>query len=337
MSGFAHNVPSGPTTMSEILRARDDIKADSFFGCYAYATQSGFRTFELSVGKKFWADTETKWLFGIDYGRTDPRALREIAKKENANVRIYDAKFVVDRAGFVPRRDFHPKVAMMEKVGAGHQAMVLGLGNFSHNGLRRSVEAGCSIIHRKAASIGKYITPVRDIFNSIWDDACPLSDVVDDYEASLVEFIKSKDATKAATKPVKRAGFWIEAGYVTKNRGKDKPGNQIFAPNGFREFFGLKKTAGGTTKIGELVFRTDAGPLVKKNYRENDNGMEKLGLPSPEEHGFGVYDGKVLVFEPQGKKFLLRAVEVEYFEMTYGHRISNIQRMNGGRRFGELI
>jgi hypothetical protein len=50
MSGFAHNVASGTTTLSEIDRVRMAISADSFFGCFAYATQSGFRIFELSVG-----------------------------------------------------------------------------------------------------------------------------------------------------------------------------------------------------------------------------------------------------------------------------------------------
>jgi hypothetical protein len=65
--------------------------------------------------------------------------------------------------------------------------------------------------------------------------------------------------------------------------------------------------------------------------------MEKLTLPMPEDHGFGVYDGKVLVFEPKGEGFLLTALELDDFELLCGHRLANVRTMTGGRRFGELI
>ncbi|QBL45330.1 hypothetical protein LBG_12355 [Stenotrophomonas maltophilia] len=65
--------------------------------------------------------------------------------------------------------------------------------------------------------------------------------------------------------------------------------------------------------------------------------MEKLALPMPEDHGFGVYDGKVLVFRPEGEYFLLTAVELEEFDVLYGHRLVNVRKMVGGRRFGGFI
>lgn len=337
MSGFAHDTTSKTTTLAEIVRVRSAISADHFFGCFAYATQSGFRAFELSVGKDFWAKTQSRWLFGVDYGRTDPRALREIAGRANAEVRIFDGDFVVGRAGFVPRRDFHPKVAMMENIASHQQGVVLGSGNLSYNGLRRSIEAGSAAITTNKIEYNEHIEPVRSVFEELWKDACPLHDIAATYEERLADLINLRDAKRPGktTGPVK--GFWIEAGYVTKNRGQDKPGNQIFAPNGFRRFFGLTKGKGSSTHIGEITFKTETGPSVTKNYRENDNGMEKLTLPMPEDHGFGVYDGKVLVFEPKGKRFLLSAVELDTFELIYGHRLTNISRMTGGRRFGELI
>ncbi len=337
MSSFAHDRPSDTTTLSEIARVRAAISADKFFGCYAYATQSGFRVFELSVGKDFWPKTMSRWLFGIDYGRTDPRALREIASRANTEVRIFDGRFVVDRAGFAPRRDFHPKIAMMENATTKVQGVVLGSGNFSNNGLRRSIEAGSASIAMKKTDFDEHIEPVRSVFEELWKDACPLDDIASSYEARLADLINSRDTKRSAkaTGPIR--GFWIEAGYVTKNRGEDKPGNQIFAPNGFRHFFGLKKGKNTSTHIGEITFETETGPKVTKNYRENDNGMEKLTLPMPEDHGFGVYDGKVLVFEPKGKQFFLTAVELDDFELVYGHRLANVNKMAGGRRFGELI
>lgn len=130
MSGFAHNLASGTTTLSEIKRVQVAISANKFFGCFAYATRSGFRAFELSVRKNFWSETKSRWLFGIDYGKTDPRALREIADRANTEVRIFDGLYVVGRVGFFPRRDFHPKIAMMENTVSDKQGVVLGSGNF---------------------------------------------------------------------------------------------------------------------------------------------------------------------------------------------------------------
>lgn len=337
MSCFAHNHPSGTTTLSEIARVRLAISADEFFGCFAYATQSGFRVFELSVGRDFWSKTRSRWLFGIDYGRTDPRALREIAGRANTEVRIFDGRFVVDRSGFDPRRDFHPKVAMMTNATTKMQGVVLGSGNFSNNGLRRSIEAGATIISTNKAHLEEHIKPVRSVFEELWREACPLDDIAESYETRLAALVSSRDATRSAKAAGPVRGFWIEAGYVTKNRGQDKPGNQVFAPNGFRSFFGLRKGKSTSTRIGEITFKTEVGPMVTKNYRENDNGMEKLTLPMPENHGFGVYDGKVLVFEPEGRHFLLTAVELEDFELVYGHRLADVQKMAGGRRFGGLI
>ena len=337
MTGFAHDIALGMTTLSEIMRVRGAVSADQFFGCFAYATQSGFRAFELGVGKEFWTETRTRWLFGIDYGRTDPRALREIAKRTNAEVRIFDGSCVVNRGGFLPRRDFHPKAAMMENAASGAQGIVLGSGNFSYNGLQRSVEAGSSAVAATKIEINKHVRPVRSVFEGLWKTSCPLSKIIDEYEVRLAQLITARDEKKSARPKIRKAGFWIEAGYVTKNRGENKPGNQIFAPAGFHRFFGLKKSSSVSTMIGEITFETPFGPNITKNLRANHNSMEKLTLPMPESHGFGVYDGKILVFEPRGGGFFLRAEEVGDFELVYGHRVANVEVMTSGKRFWELL
>ncbi|WP_323042994.1 hypothetical protein [Gemmobacter sp.] len=337
MKGFVQDHALGISTLSEISRVHGDISPDAFFGCYAYATQSGFRIFELNMGDDFWINTPSRWLFGIDYGRSDPRALREVASRKNSEVRVYDGRFVVKSPGFVPRRDFHPKVAMMENTLSGAQAMVLGSGNFSYNGLRRSVEAGITVTDFTKSSTGKYIKTVKSGFELLWSSSCLLGDIIVDYENSLANLVAAKDAQRSTLGSGSAKGFWIEAGYVTKNRGAGKPGNQIFAPAGFRKYFGFSGTKGGTTLIGEIAFETSVGPSVRKNYRENDNGMEKLTLPMPEDHGFGVYDGKVLMFERRGSRFLLSAIEHGEFERVYGHRLVNIDTMGGGRRYGEYV
>lgn len=337
MSGFVHDVGAATTTISEIARVRAEILADRFFGCFAYATQSGFRAFELSVGSGFWASTKSRWLFGIDYGRTDPRALREIADRANSEVRVFDGRYVVDQEGFAPRRDFHAKVTLLENASSGVKGLVVGSGNFSYNGLKRSVEAGAAFVVSKKIGKDRSIQPVSTAFEGMWKTACPLGEIIDGYEDRLAVLAGLRDEKRAFKSQKQSTGFWIEAGHVTKNRGDHRPGNQIFAPNGFRRFFGLGKVQDSSTLIGTVSFKTDTGPRVTKNYRENDNKMEKLTLPMPEQHGFGVYDGKVLVFETKGKSFRLSAVELSDFESVYGHRLANVQVMSGGRRFGELI
>lgn len=337
MSGFTHDASLTTTTLSEIMRVRGAVSADRLFGCFAYAYQSGLRSFQLAAGSGFWDSTESRWLFGIDYGRTDPRAAREIDKSANTEVRIYDGKYVVDQDGFSPRRDFHPKVTLVGNASSGAQGLVLGSGNFSHNGLQRSVEAGWATVACQKPDIDRYIRPVSSAFEALWEAACPLGDIVDLYENRRTALIGSKDSKRPAKSKSQRKAFWIEAGYVTPNRGTHRPGNQIFAPKGFGRFFGLSEAKGGSTLIGTISFQTPIGPKVIKNYRENDNTMEKLTLPMPEQHGFGVYDGKVLLFEPKGKGFLLATMELDEFESIYGHRLVNVQTMGGGRRFGELI
>ena len=307
------------------------------FGCFAYATQSGFRAFELTVGADFWNNTDSRWLFGIDRGRTDPRALREMAKRPNTKVRIHDGHYVVDQDAFLPRRDFHPKVTFVRNAASGVQGLVLGSGNFSYNGLQRSVEAGWATVASEKADIDRRIAPVSSTFEALWAAACPMTDIIDRYEQRLGELITSRDQVRSVKSKMQRQAFWIEAGYVTPNRTWPRPGNQIFAPSGFRKFFGLGKAKASSTLIGAITFETPVGPNVTKNYRENDNAMEKLALPFPEQHGFGVYDGKVLTFQPSGNKFLMNALELDEFEAVYSHRLANVGVMNQGRRFGELV
>lgn len=339
MISFTHDTKSNISTLSELLRVYGAVSPDKFFGCYAYATQSGFRSFELAVGAKFWSSTSTRWLFGIDYGRTDPRALREIAGRENAAVRIFDGTWVVAQEGFSPRRDFHAKLAIMQNSKAEKSGMVLGSGNFSYNGLRRSVEAGATFIAETKHQFKELVSPVMSPFEELWNSATPLADVLDKYETLKSKAAHESDLKRPKGHKVGDGKFWIEAGYVTKNRGPDKPGNQIFFPNGFRQFFGfkIKSSVKKSDIIGSVTFSTDIGDSVTNNLRLNHNGMEKISLPMPETHGFGVYDGKVLVFERSGSEFVMNAYETIEFETLFGSRLVDVMKMSGGRRYGAII
>jgi len=137
LSPFLHRDATAPTTISEIRRLHGEIATADFLGLYAYATQSGAALFDLELGGAFWATTPSRWIFGIDYGRTQPQALRLMRSRPNVEIRIHDGAYVVGQSGFLPRRDFHAKLAMLMNQESDLSGMVVGSGNFSSNGLRK--------------------------------------------------------------------------------------------------------------------------------------------------------------------------------------------------------
>ena len=312
-----------------------------FFGIYAYATQSGAASFDLELGGNFWENTPSRWLFGIDYGRTQPQALRFICSKENVDVRIYDGAWVVNQKGFVPRRDFHAKLAILLNPDANLSGMVVGSGNFSSNGLRKSIEAGAVICTEDSNEFDAILRPSLGLAESLWEHATPVADILDVYEerwsASFSRKVAENQPDDGADLGEKEV-FWIEAGYVTKNRGPNKPGNQIDFPRGLGRYFGFNPPVDlpANSVIGRVIFETPVGESVTNNLRLGNNMMEKISLPIPESHGFDIYDGKILVFQRSGDRFVMRALEADDFETAFGDRLSEVRVMGSGRRYGHI-
>ncbi|WML56666.1 hypothetical protein [Neobacillus sp. PS2-9] len=340
---YLHHDADSPSTISEIKRIHERIKTSDFLGVYAYATQSGVASFELELGDYFWESTPSRWLFGIDYGRTQPQALRYLCNQKKSEIRIYDGDWVVNQKGFVPRRDFHAKMALMLNHDDNWFGMVVGSGNFSSNGLRKSIEAGTSLYTHgcidkgyKHFHLGKTILRAE----SLWQAATPVADILNEYEekwnASFSRKVfgnQLRDDVHYGEKEI----FWIEAGYVTKNRGPNRPGNQIDFPRGMSRYFGFNPPAElqPNSVIGNVIFQTPSGS-DSKNLRLGNNMMEKITLPIPETHGFDIYDGKILVFQRSGEHFILRALEADDFETAFGDRLSEVRVMGSGRRYGHI-
>lgn len=341
LSTFLHRDATAPTTVSEIRRLHGEIATTDFLGLYAYATQSGAALFELELGAAFWETTPSRWLFGIDYGRTQPQALRLLCARPNVEIRIHDGSYVVDQHGFVPRRDFHAKMAMLLNQDAAVSGMVVGSGNFSSNGLRKSVEAGASVLTNEEDEFDSVLRPTLDAATSLWEQATPVADILDAYEERWSASFFRRVAENQANVEVDLGAtsiFWIEAGYVTKNRGPNRPGNQIDFPRGMSRYFGFNPPAHlpANSVIGEVVFETPTGAPVANNLRLGNNMMEKISLPIPETHGFDIYDGKVLVFQRAGGRFVMRALEADDFETAFGDRLTEVRVMASGRRYGHI-
>lgn len=338
---FIHSGEDSPTTLSELNRAHDWIVTSNFIGAYAYATQSGLAAFNMQLRDGFWNQTSSRWLFGIDYGRTQPQALRDICAKPNAEVRICDGAWVVAQIGFVPRRDFHAKASVLTNQDAARFGMVVGSGNFSSNGLRKSIEAGTTLLTGDVQEYQRTMRHTIDEVEQLWNDATPANVVLDEYEekwsASFARGVVQAQPADAGI-PQPRDIFWIEAGYVTQNRGLDRPGNQIDLPRGMSRYFGFDPPDDlpRNSIIGEITFDPPRGDPVSRNLRLGNNLMEKITLPIPEEHGFDIYDGKVLVFQRAGPRFVLRALEAEDFEAAFGDKLSDVKAMGSGRRYGHI-
>src|SRR5690606_24723782 len=88
--------------------------------------------------------------------------------------------------------------------------------------------------------------------------------------------------------------------------------------------------------IGQVVFETPTGKPVANNLRLGNNMMEKISLPIPEAHGFDIYDGKVLLFQRSEDRFVIRALEADDFETSFGDRLAEVRVMNSGRRYGHI-
>ncbi|HBS27229.1 MAG TPA: hypothetical protein DD827_08925, partial [Gammaproteobacteria bacterium] len=277
----------------------------------------------------------------IDYGRSQPAAIRKVVEQTNTDVRIVDGGWLIDQAGFLPRRDFHAKASFFTNEIQHRFGMVVGSGNFSANGLKKSIEAGASLQATSDLENTKTIGKAFACAEMLWGQATPALEILQLYEerwkGSFLHVQEGEEVEQID--PNEFSGiFWIEAGYVTKNRGPDRPGNQIDFPRGMSLYFGLNPANDlpRNSIIGSITFDPPAGGQVVQNLRLGNNLMEKISLPIPETHGFDIYDGKVLVFQRVNDVFRMWALEADDFDTAFGDRLTGVNSMNSGRRYGHI-
>jgi hypothetical protein len=256
---------------------------------------------------------------------------------ENSNIRIYDGQYVIQAKSFVPRTSYHLKTALTLDVNGYPSRQIVGSGNLSASGLLAGIEAGCLIDYTQveqdqgAAVIG--------VLETIWAGATPLEDIIDEYEEQYAEVSLPRVSVLDETAGGVVTGlFWIDVGYVTKNRGNDRPGNQFDLPRGSHVYLGLQAVQNPelNSTLGFLNIRTPLGEVMQRRLRFGNNAMEKLTLPIPEEHGYQCYDGKILTFRVDGGYVVLDAFEHEDFFQLYGMYISSCSEMQSGRKYGTI-
>lgn len=324
-----------------------EVQPDEVLFCFAYATLSGCATFERTFGQDFWARNQTRWLLGIDYGRTPPDALTFLAARRNVSIRIMNGGNVVERQGFIPEQDFHMKACFASRARRERYGVVIGSGNFSRRGLVSSHECGVMLTASDRREY-RVLQPSFEQVTALWDDADPVDDILERYRRRWTRSIfvppdeENEDDGPAPPEdfsdidPSSYRYFWIDAGYVTRNRGADAPGNQFDLPRGVHRFFGLRaaRNQRPNSVIGDINFVLGRERLTRA-LRLGNNLMEKITLPIPERYGFGAYDGTILEFERVRGGFALTVTDSTDYLRLHG-RDSDLVRfaMGSGRPFG---
>ena len=309
----------------------------SSFGAFAYVTDSGAAQIALHLGRLLGTSRRCCWVFGFDYGRSHPTAIRKLAEIGQSEIRIYDGDYVVQSKNFIPRVNYHLKTALTQSSNGYPCKQIIGSGNLSASGLLSGIEAGCLIDYSLVNK--EYGNTLLSTLEEIWENSAPIKRVIDEYERQYVVVSRPKVSSidVSGDREVTHL-FWIDVGYVTKNRGINKPGNQFDLPRGSHTYLGLQAVPNPVlnSQLGELRIRTPIGDVVERSLRYGNNAMEKLTLPIPEEHGYQCYDGKILTFRVDGNTVWLEAFEHDDFFRTYSSYINSFSEMQSGRRYGTI-
>ena len=291
---------------------------DSIKGAFAYASSAGVSllTDRLEDRIADFNGSRKQWLVGIDWCRSEPRALDLLEGVPNSAVKVPDGAFVVQRQGCTPRRPWHPKVLVLQ--GANAIAVMAGSGNLSRNGLTRGSEVGSiTIVVRPRNALERQAwescEAVADWFTSVWRRATPLARV----SAAYAQRYKTEARGKPPlidddTLPTDRrrswseervrkfrtaTHLWIDAGNLHHNRGDNRPGNQLMLSPWTKVFFGLEPVDVSTdTALGLFAIRYGGRTRWDCSLRFSNNAMEVLTLPVPGAGGPPTYDQKTLLF-----------------------------------------
>lgn len=307
----------------------------SCFAAFSYITDSGVALIESSLRELLNERESNRWLISFDYGRSQPSAIRRLAAFGNNQIRVHDGIRVVESEGFRPRVSFHMKTALTFSSTRTPHKQLVGSGNLSASGLTFGIEAGCLLDYTLADIDGT--VELIDTLEELWHQATPVEDVIDLYEENYSIFSQpTLSPQRESALDNEPSVFWIDVGYVTRNRGINRPGNQFDLPRGAHVYLGLLEVENPelNSNLGLIKIRAINGEVIERNLRFGNNSMEKLTLPLPEQYGYGAYDGKILTFELVDDEVKLDAFEHEDFFRIYGDSINSFQEMNSGRRYG---
>ena len=340
---------------------------DSLRGAFAYATGGGvLELFEaLARSVHDWDAMQKRWLVSIDYGISEPRALRMLASQPNSVLRI-PAGAEVLKAGLKPAHTQHAKLMLLEQSGSDRVPFgaFVGSANLTASALSGNFEA--VFISRWSGSLS---APARDQleataqeavrFDEVWDAATEVDDdLLERYEKAWrsarrrklppeqeqpgsVKQISQTRAAKPEFAAALRAApnLWIETGNMYTNLAT--VGNQLDMKRGTRTFFGFanRPPEGSETAIGTIQLGYRGNSAVERNLRFGQNSMDKLDLPVPGTGGApDSYANETLLFERCADgtfRFRIgKATEIAHWRKLSQAQGSDFKMQGSPRRFG---
>jgi len=293
---------------------------DKMFAAVAYATVGGVsiieNIFREEFGTKNWDSMSKQWLVGIDWCRSDPRALSQLEAFNRSQVKIPNGEKNISRLGCLPDKIFHPKLYILQ--GKDLSAIICGSGNLSRSGLTKGCECGNVLLIK--SSQNPQLIKLLSWFYAEWEKANPYSKLKDVYIARCKQSLKNKDKfvpteddltpeqfkKRVQKKPLSELqirqlqtfdNFWIQAGALGGNLGPDKPGNQLDMTRYTRVFFGYPALDVKRNKIiGHVTLIWDGQDYFERTLKFGNNEMDKLNVPPSGDHGPLFYKNKTLLF-----------------------------------------
>ena len=337
----------------------------------AYATLGGCNILFKKLRRvPCWTKSSKRWLISIDFGRTEPDALKCLAEIPGAEVRIPNGLKVVASGAFMPGVPFHPKAYAVDNIANGDKSVFgafIGSGNLTGSGLLTGSECGVLSYWNEPSDAEQeaMLSAYHGMswFDTVWDHADLVSEVIPKYselweksEPPIVEEDEEVVELYAggpghivsggfAVALASAKAFWIEVKELYKNRGPKQAGNQVDTPRGTRVFSGFEPTAvDPDTMFGRVVLQNDGFEPVECSVRFGNNHMDKVNLPLPGTHGPDSYDNAILRFERAGSA----ATGMPMFRVSVGDEadlegwkkdaLSEEERtMQSGRRYGVLF
>lgn len=283
----------------------------------AYATRSGVDQLAAILGssQELWENSQKLFLVGLDFGLTEPDAIRSLEAIPQADVRVFLPRETL-AAQLRPRHRFHPKVyGLAAGTWSAPQEIVLVVGsnNLTGSGLVDNEE--CFAVNAADASLeASFLQLVR----RITEQPQPTPDLLDEYAALRGAADVEPPAGASSHKPasplplsLQRAlkmarFFWTDTLSINPNRGANFPGNQIDLKKGARAFFGFSALdAPPNSALGEVMIQLKGYPSQECHMRFGDNQMDKLTLPKIDAPPVS-YANRCLLFERTASGFLLR-------------------------------
>lgn len=347
----------------EVIRSVvSGIRFDRMRAAVAYASAIGCEDLSavLSKASFAWETAEKKWLLSIDFGHTDPRAIRYLKSLPKSQVRIHDGNNVLRRR-LVPAAAFHPKTFVFDRAGGSGPrplGFVLGSANLTSGGLDTNIEHVVGM--RFSSTIGKdeklLFGPVSS-FEEWWDLAWLTAD------PATTAFLKKYQTLRKRYRPRVRDRrgpaprrklpasvnqmrsfarwgnarcFWIETGNMYEN---NKRGNQLDARRGTRVYFGFPyRPVRPQTTLGKVKMKYGKRPVqTDRSIAFGKNSMDKVHLPVPGTYGPSQYDHSVIHFKRVGPREFAVSLGNSRSAATWRRKSKQqglLNRLGGGRRFG---